>query len=204
MTPRPRNFDEASALQVAKDLFWIQGFEATSMQNLVDTMKIGRQSLYNTFGDKSTLFLRTLALYEDEIQLTALAGLNRKDAGSAQVVAFLRGLLENLASQEPRCGCFLMNAILELSNSNESVMRIAQKFRASLITSIENALARSAARFDIDPNLDVHSLALQISNTAMGLGLTWKSGATKQELSMIVEGAIAQFAPSESLAELHP
>ena len=45
------------------DLFWSQGYEATGMAELCDTMGLGRQSLYNTFGDKESLFCEALAQY---------------------------------------------------------------------------------------------------------------------------------------------
>jgi len=62
--PRTKQFDEDVVLERAMNLFWSRGFEATSMQALVDNMGINRGSLYGTFEDKRTLFERALERYD--------------------------------------------------------------------------------------------------------------------------------------------
>jgi AcrR family transcriptional regulator len=63
---RTKEFDPDLVLGRALDAFWERGYEKTSMQDLVDRMGIGRRSLYDTFGDKHSLFLRALRRYADE------------------------------------------------------------------------------------------------------------------------------------------
>ncbi len=53
---RPREFDVDAVLDRATELFWARGYEATSVQELVDTLGVNRASLYATFGDKAQLF----------------------------------------------------------------------------------------------------------------------------------------------------
>ena len=61
---RPRTFDRDEVLDRAVQLFWTQGYERTSVQDLVDSMGIQRGSLYAAFGDKKHLFLEALDRYE--------------------------------------------------------------------------------------------------------------------------------------------
>ncbi len=68
MKGRPREFDREEALGQAMDLFWSQGYEATGVADLCDRMGLGRQSLYNTYGDKESLFAEALEHY-DRVQL---------------------------------------------------------------------------------------------------------------------------------------
>jgi AcrR family transcriptional regulator len=63
---RPREFDQENALRKAIRLFSQQGFAATSTDELMRLMGIGRQSMYDTFGDKRALFLKALDLYVTE------------------------------------------------------------------------------------------------------------------------------------------
>ena len=55
---RPREFDRDVALKRAMMIFWEKGFEATSMSDLVEAMKINSPSIYRAFGSKEDLFRR--------------------------------------------------------------------------------------------------------------------------------------------------
>jgi len=57
---RPKEFDQAAALETAMEVFWTRGYEATTMGDLRKAIGIGRQSLYDTFGDKEQLFAAAL------------------------------------------------------------------------------------------------------------------------------------------------
>src|SRR5260370_17313552 len=63
---RPKEFDQEKALRKAIHLFSQQGFAATSTDDLMRVMEVGRQSMYDTFGDKRALFLKALELYVTE------------------------------------------------------------------------------------------------------------------------------------------
>jgi TetR/AcrR family transcriptional repressor of nem operon len=68
---RTKEFDPDAAVSAAMELFWLKGYEATSIQDLVDHLGIGRQSLYATFGSKHELYLKALDRYRDS-QASAL------------------------------------------------------------------------------------------------------------------------------------
>ena len=94
------------------------------MQNLVDHMQIGRQSLYNTFGDKHTLYMRALRMYDATSHQDALGRLMDPGAGFAAIEGFLGDIVRGLSNQEDRRACFLINAILELAPRDEEVRAI--------------------------------------------------------------------------------
>ena len=71
--PRPKAFDPDAALQQAMQVFWERGYEATSVQDLVQGMGINRFSLYSTFGGKHQLFVTALERYRDTIVADLLA-----------------------------------------------------------------------------------------------------------------------------------
>ncbi len=63
---RQKEFDQEKALRNAVRLFSQQGFAATSTDELMGVMNVGRQSMYDTFGDKRALLLRALEMYVTE------------------------------------------------------------------------------------------------------------------------------------------
>ena len=65
---RNKEFDETVVLRKAMELFLEQGYEKTSMNDLVEHMGIHRRSLYDTFGDKHALFMRTLDVFGEYMQ----------------------------------------------------------------------------------------------------------------------------------------
>ena len=62
---RPRAFDVDEALDRAVLLFWSQGFEGTSLDDLTEAMGISRPSLYRAFGNKEQLFYKALERYTE-------------------------------------------------------------------------------------------------------------------------------------------
>src|SRR6201986_4998640 len=62
---RHKEFARDEALHRAMEVFWSRGYEAASMGELVKHMGINRQSLYDTFGDKHTLYLAALDRYRE-------------------------------------------------------------------------------------------------------------------------------------------
>src|SRR5258706_15642771 len=63
---RPRSFDREASLERAMQVFWKQGYEATSIQDLTRAMRINPPSLYAAFGDKERLFMEAVERYERE------------------------------------------------------------------------------------------------------------------------------------------
>ena len=120
-TGRPREFDEQQALARARDLFWSQGYEATSVQDLVDALAVQRGSLYAAFGDKRSLYLKAVSLYARENRAQLEAALQ-----TGPVLPALRRMLTQpdtltgaLASATPR-GCLIGNTTAQLAPGDEA------------------------------------------------------------------------------------
>ena len=71
--PWKKQFDADSVLDKAMQAFWARGYDATSMQDLVDCTGINRGSLYATYGDKHTLFVAALRMYDEKIRRQLLS-----------------------------------------------------------------------------------------------------------------------------------
>ena len=71
-----KQFDRDVVLERAMEVFWQNGYEGTGMTALLEQMGIGRQSLYDTFGDKRTLFREALTRYATTMISPLLGQLN--------------------------------------------------------------------------------------------------------------------------------
>ena len=92
---RPKAFDEEVVLDRAVEVFWAKGYEATSIQDLVDAMGIQRGSLYATFGGKHQLFLTALDRYGEVVVKKLLAILESKPSALESIEQFFAQLVEH-------------------------------------------------------------------------------------------------------------
>src|SRR5215216_453473 len=110
---RPKSFDDAAVLDRALQLFRQRGFEGTSMSDLEAHLDLGRQSLYNTFGDKRELYLKALDRYQRRVSDTMLAALEAPDAGIDALGRWLEASVEALTANAAHAGCFVVNSLVE-------------------------------------------------------------------------------------------
>jgi AcrR family transcriptional regulator len=123
---RPREFDRDAALDRAMQVFWAKGFAATSTEDLVAAMGIGRQSLYNAFGDKRRLYLESLEAYQ---QRTTGGHLKRLST-PASALDGVRDLLVGLIAEDDgrrAMGCMGVNAVAEFSTSDAYLAELRAK-----------------------------------------------------------------------------
>ena len=111
---RPREFDEADALDAATDCFWRDGYEATSVRDLAARMGITGASLYNAFGDKRSLFREVLQRYAERSTRERIARLESTLPPKQAVRAFLGEIVERSVDGDRR-GCLLVNTALEIA-----------------------------------------------------------------------------------------
>lgn len=123
--PRKKEFDVDTVLHRAMEAFWKRGYEATSLNDLLDCMQIQRASLYNAFGDKRTLFLETLRLYAARRRIE-VANLAKTQPPRQAILSLFWDTITAVVEQDHRNGCFLINTALELSPHDKEVAEIVR------------------------------------------------------------------------------
>jgi TetR/AcrR family transcriptional repressor of nem operon len=151
------------------DLFWSKGYEATGLAELCDHMGVGRQSLYNCFGDKEALFQSALQRYA-RTELQPLIELLR---GPGSGLANVHRVLDMWAARaEERCrkGCLLANSIAEFGMREPKLAKTLRVLLRSMEDAFRDALERAAAAGELPAGQDPRSLARLL--TAIGQGLS--------------------------------
>ncbi len=166
---RPKEFVREEALESALEAFWEHGYAGTALSDLTETMGIGRQSLYDTFGDKHSLFLQALQGYCDR-QIDALNGmLHGENAAAERLVAFIDQWSVMLSGPMAR-GCMALKSCTEFSGSEdcevtELLKSMVQRFETTLTGCVQEAMDDGDLRTDCS----ARELARLIQSTAQGL-----------------------------------
>ncbi|MDQ1142393.1 TetR/AcrR family transcriptional regulator [Pedobacter agri] len=103
---RTKVFNEAEVLDRAMNLFWEKGYHATSAQDLVDGLGISRSSLYDTYGDKHSLFVMALKRYREERIDPVIQGVNSADDIEAYIRFIFEAVKEDALRRIPIKGLF--------------------------------------------------------------------------------------------------
>jgi len=187
---RTKVFDPAAALDAAVRVFWEQGYEATSTDDLVRAMGIGRQSMYDTFGDKKQLYLAALAHYTD----TGGAALRQRlEAGPSPLgalEAFLREIAGADAALRAR-GCLSVNAIAEFGRADADVQALVGRSQKVTEDIFAEVLTRARRAGELAPGLDPAAAAHFIHTAIRGMRISAKAGAGAAQLGATVDFVVA-------------
>ena len=189
--PRPKSFDEDAVLDQAVQLFWERGYEGTSLADLEAHLGLGRQSLYNTFGDKQTLFLKALERYRSHVGDQRLAELNAPGAGLDAIRVFFRASVESLTAPGKRRACLVANTIVERGSQDPDALLRCNHARDGLERAFRRALAQGKSRGELPDGLDVEATAALLIIQTYGLSVLAKTGASAGELEAAVEALFA-------------
>ncbi len=188
---RSKAFDPDVALRKAMQLFWRQGYEATSVDDLVHAMGVNRASLYATFGDKRTLFRLALERYI----ATVLAPRLDATESASSALAGLRGLLGELvafaAGDPQRRGCLAVNAACELAGRDPEVTALLKGQAETLETRLARVIARAQANGELPRGRDPTALARLLASVIDGLRVRSKLAPDRAALESIAETAMA-------------
>ncbi|MGG5821652.1 TetR/AcrR family transcriptional regulator [Falsiroseomonas sp. HW251] len=184
MSGRPREFDRGKALEDAMRAFWAGGYERTGLPELQAAMGIGRQSLYNTFGDKRSLFLEAL----DHYGTTQFRWLHERLAAPGSGLANVRSVLgtwvDAVTAPDFR-GCLVCNSTVEFGR-DAAVTAITERHNAAIEASFRAALERAVGDGELRPGTDAAALAQFLANLGQGLALQGRGGLGRGKAAAIV------------------
>lgn len=187
---RTKEFDQEQALDAAMLLFWERGYEATSIQELVDATGVQRQSLYDTFGSKHEMFLQSLMRYQ-ALEGHQLSDLTKKHPKGG--LPLIRAIFESCASQTvgDARGCFAANCAVELGSSDGAVAERVRIGRDGLEEVFERCLVQARDARELKSSSSVSALAQFLVNAFFGLRLLAKTRPTKQMIDNVVSVTLA-------------
>ncbi|MEX2514007.1 MAG: TetR/AcrR family transcriptional regulator [Cyclobacteriaceae bacterium] len=185
--PRLKSFDEQEVLNKAMELFWKKGYLGTSIQDLVNHLKINRASLYDTYGGKKALFLKSLDKYQERHKSTFYELLHSQP----QVRQGLRNLFEYYVRKNPdRKGCFVVNMTTEMVPADKSMqlrLRENQRFYENLFF---NYLKSGEAMGEIPRGKDLKTFANLLFTLYNGIQVISKIESAPSRQLAVVDTAL--------------
>ena len=193
---RPKEFDQEKALRKAIHLFSQQGFAASSTDELMRVMNVGRQSMYDTFGDKRALFLKALKMYVTESIHSITVELEMPGSALSAVQNALVTFAErkDLSSAE---GCMGLNAISEFGQRDSDVTRISRDAAHVLRQTLMRVLTRAKNQGEISSDANLDSMADFFESTLAGIRMAAKGGKSRQALRNIAAFAARAYMASD-------
>ncbi len=190
MAGRPKIFDETEAIRKATEVFWKKGYEASSTEDLLTAMGIGKGSFYLQFKDgKKELFQRSLDLFSSD----AMKRFNEKLSQAENKIEFLRKyilcLADNTAEQKQK-GCYLGNAIVEMSTVDPKTKEHAAELMRKLEQAFENIIRNAQKSNEIKNRMDARLLAKYLINVRNGIHVTMRSEGNKNDLRQVLSQSL--------------
>ncbi len=190
MVGRPKEFDERQALERAMEVFWAHGYEATSVQDLLDAMGINRGSMYDTYGDKHALFSAAI----DHYGRTVTRGLEDALAAPGSPLGSIRKALLAVADQtldRPCRGCMATNTAVELAQHDPQAATAVTSILQRIEKAFQGALRRAVEAGELGPNTKTRARARFLTGTLQGIVVMGKASASRATLRDIIAVALA-------------
>ena len=188
---RTKDFDENEVLNKAMDLFWLKGYNATSMQDLVDGLGISRSSLYDTYGDKHTLFIKALETYQSQSAGKVCSIVSSSLPAKETIRQILEFIVNGLLSDKTQKGCFMVNAEVEVAPHDEEVSKMICANDQQVEDAFYTVIKRGQEKGEITNQQDARALARFTFNTVKGIRVTAKSTTDKAIFADIIRLALS-------------
>ncbi len=188
---RPREFNESQVIEKAMQVFWTQGYEASSLKDLTHAMGLSKSSLYDTFGSKHDLFLATIDYYRENVTGKVRSAANLDAPARHVIKAILGRAVDRILAPDGRRGCFLNNTAVEVGMHDPEARARCQSGMAVMEQTMHKLVVRGQSEGDISSTKSARALARFMTSTINGVMVIGKANPDRAVLDDIVEIAVS-------------
>ncbi|ETR78397.1 TetR family transcriptional regulator [Afipia sp. P52-10] len=188
---RPRAYQPEVALERAMDVFWTEGFSATSLDALSAATGMNRPSLYGAFGDKRDIYLKAYAHYRDRARTRMAEAI----ASNLPLRALLKRMYDialdmYLSGKDGPRGCLTVMTATSEAAFDPEIRAVAASGMAELDQAFVRILSGARARGELPKTADPEALGRIASAVIHTLAVRARAGVPKAELEAIIAGAL--------------
>ena len=191
---RPVEFNEHKVLTNAMEQFWKEGYEASSVQKLLDCTGINRGTLYNSFGDKSTFFKSCIDQYNKIVDKQIAASLkHEKLTGWDAIDAYFDETVVKLSNKHRSMGCILVNSLCESINYNKDMKKIVRGSLATIRKALVAKLKEAHKKGKVKKGVSVEFAADILINTLHGVRVNARDGKNAKQLRDLIKFVVTSL-----------
>jgi len=190
--PRNKTYSDDLVLEKAMNVFWVHGYESTSVRLLEKEMGINQFSIYSSFNNKKNLFVNALRKYREFVIINRFQPLLLEGAGLAELESFLRNATVARRSKDDRRGCLVVNTAGELGEKDPEIARELNLYYDFVRNMILKVLKNAVNKSEIPANTDIEKQAGFFLGVMQGISVAGKT-MNKNQLKDFVEVALNQI-----------
>jgi TetR/AcrR family transcriptional repressor of nem operon len=187
---RPREFDDATALDAAVACFWHRGYEATSVRDLADKMGLSAPSLYNAYGDKHALFVLALERYLDQSTRARIKRLEDSQPPKRAIHHFIEEIIERSVNDRERRGCFLINSALEVAPHDKELGVLIAERLAEIEAFFHRSIKAAQAEGTVPRDRGAKDIARLLLGVLLGIRVLARSKPERALLEGVARPAL--------------
>ena len=190
---RPRTYDRAAAQRRAMEVIWAQGYDGTSMSDLIAAMNVNSPSIYAAFGRKEELFREAVALYRATEGGRIWGAMTTAPSARAAIETMLRVSAEEFTRPSKPRGCLIVLGALNADDGNEAVRRELQEHRAENMKMLLLRLKRGVAEAELPNGPDWRAITAFYITVQQGMSIQARDGASRKALLAVADCAMAAW-----------
>lgn len=192
---RARSFDNQDILERATRLFWRNGYNGTSMRELVEATGLAKASLYNAFGNKEEIFKSVLNYYIEQKQTRTLAPLAKDVPARDALLAYFDNIVRMTMENQQTPGCLLVNTATEQGIHDQSMRALVDRGMSRTETKLAQTVARGIADGSISAEVNPEEAGFCLVSVVVAIRVMARKGVARPKLEQLVKANLEAHAP---------
>ena len=190
--PRRKSYDENTVLERAMNVFWQNGYEATSVRLLEKEMGINQFSIYSSFSSKKKLFIESIRRYREHVRHNVYQTLLKEGAGMKELEQFLLKTAQRKRSPGTARGCLVVNTAAEIGGNDKEIAAEVNGYFNYIREILKQVLKTAVVKGELPAGTDIEKQSAFFLGVMQGLSVGSKTLDTGQ-LNDFVSIAVKQI-----------